>query len=353
MESLANSKTPAEEERRIRLVKHLNHLKKKKDFKQKSDEWLAKRKLLITASEAACVIPAKRDTCQIFFDDTGCSKKEQEDILARKFCAKYDTLNTFIKRKTNWKPFTPVPATEWGVRFEEEGRRIYENIKKARVCEFGLHVHGSIKWLGASPDGITDDAEKEEDLGVVVEIKCPFSRVLKEVPPFEYWIQVQIVMEVFDLPAADLIQLKFALYQDEDDYLADTLRENQVKGVHIELSPDQCIYSPRTIEDPKELLEWAHIVVDELPDDDYKKIVCWKLEEYTLNRIRRRADWLQTILPYMNHAHRRIRLTEVSSVPEIDESPKKIMKIDIAVPERSAPLADIDICGGSSDEDGV
>jgi hypothetical protein len=348
------TKTPAEEERRKRTDKHLNALKCKDQSKQKTTEWLSKRKVLVTASEAASVIPARKKMLQPFFDEMGCTETEQKEISSRRYCSKYDTLNTYVGKKTGRKPFHPNPATNWGNRFEEEGRRIYEDIKKASVCEFGLQVHDTIKFLGASPDGITDDAEKDEDRGVAVEIKCPYTRAIKDVPMLEYWVQVQIVMEVFDLPAADLIELKFSVYSDKDQFLEDVLEPNQVKGVHIETSPVDCIYSPRHMTDTHELVEWAHDVLDGDSQDDeytYRKMVCWKVDEYKLHRIKRRADWMTNALPFLNHAHRCVRLDVSRPLIPIEESPKNVMKIDISIPQTSAPMEDVDICGGSSDED--
>jgi hypothetical protein len=49
-------------------------------------------------------------------------------------------------------------------------------------------LHPTVAHLGASPDGITP-------YGVMVEIKCPYSKTLKDIPE-EYWAQMQGQLEV-------------------------------------------------------------------------------------------------------------------------------------------------------------
>jgi putative phage-type endonuclease len=116
---------------------------------QKSEEWLALRGNLLTASDAATAI--------------GVNKYETPDDLLRKKCG--------IGKK-----FTGNEATRHGEKYEDEARILYEQRHNEVVHELGLVPHPVHTWLGGSPDGVTES-------GKLVEIKCPPTRqILPEVP---------------------------------------------------------------------------------------------------------------------------------------------------------------------------
>ena len=68
--------------------------------------------------------------------------------------------------------------------------------------EFGLKIHDELPWLGATPDGVTDD-------GKILEVKCPYSRpVLPNVRCKEHYPQLQVLMQVYNLDSCDFVQFK-------------------------------------------------------------------------------------------------------------------------------------------------
>lgn len=109
-------------------------------------------------------------------------------------------------------------ALEWGVRYEEVATRLYEKRRGVKIIEFGCIPHPTISFLGASPDGITEE-------GVMLEIKCPYSRVINGTVPPQYWAQVQGQLEVCELDMCDYLECKLVEYNNVEEYLADNSEE--------------------------------------------------------------------------------------------------------------------------------
>src|SRR5210317_15204 len=141
---------------------------------QKSEEWLALRGQLLTASDAATAI--------------GVNKYEKPDDLLRKKCGVGPR-------------FMGNEATRHGEKYEDEARILYEERHGEVVHEIGLCPHPEHNWLGGSPDGVSES-------GKLVEIKCPMSRKIEACVPEHYMPQLQLCMEILDLEEADFIQYK-------------------------------------------------------------------------------------------------------------------------------------------------
>ncbi|QIG59959.1 hypothetical protein [Dishui Lake phycodnavirus 4] len=141
---------------------------------QRSEEWLELRKNVLTASD--CPAAIGQNPYQTPFD------------LLLKKCGKGE-------------PFTGNMFTEHGNKYEDEARVLYEQRHNEKVHEIGLYIHPSIKWLGGSPDGVTES-------GKLVEIKCPLRRDIKDEVPIHYMGQIQLCMEILDLESCDFIQYK-------------------------------------------------------------------------------------------------------------------------------------------------
>jgi len=107
-------------------------------------------------------------------------------------------------------------ATTWGHRFEPITRKIYELeiAGVGTVCDtLGRFTHRSTSWLSASPDGIV---VKGPRAGRLVEIKSPKTRQPGEFVPQEYYVQMQIQMEVCNIDVVDFIEAQFTQRQITD-----------------------------------------------------------------------------------------------------------------------------------------
>tara|TARA_B100000073_G_scaffold340105_1_gene339453 strand:- start:54 stop:767 length:714 start_codon:yes stop_codon:yes gene_type:complete len=142
---------------------------------QKSEEWLALRGKMLTASDAATAI--------------GKNPYQTPDDLLLKKCG--------VGEK-----FTGNAATKHGELYEDEARILYEQRHGEVVHEIGLVPHPVHTWLGGSPDGVSES-------GKLVEIKCPPQRkIIPGEVPEHYMPQLQLCMEILDLEEADFIQYK-------------------------------------------------------------------------------------------------------------------------------------------------
>jgi putative phage-type endonuclease len=141
---------------------------------QKSEEWLALRGNLLTASDAATAIGVN----------------------------KYETPAELLLKKCGLGPrFMGNSATKHGEKYEDEARILYEQRHGEVVHELGLCPHPVHNWLGGSPDGVTES-------GKLVEIKCPPMRAILPEVPAHYMPQLQMCMEILDLEEADFIEYK-------------------------------------------------------------------------------------------------------------------------------------------------
>ena len=113
-------------------------------------------------------------------------------------------IDVFRKKTGQSRPFKGNYATRRGQELESVALEKYvlKTRKKVWPEDCGLLQHPHWHQIGGSPDGITLD-------GVVIEIKCPSSRVIiPGVCPEVYEAQVQVLMEIADMEVAHFVQYK-------------------------------------------------------------------------------------------------------------------------------------------------
>jgi putative phage-type endonuclease len=124
-------------------------------------------------------------------------------------------------------------AMLWGTEQEPYARMRYAAATGRIVDEAEFYTHPTIKWLGASPDGLLNDT------GGLLEIKCPNTQthlgyLLDKKAPAAYINQMQTQMWVtgrawcdfvsFDPRVPEHLQL-FIVRLDRDDALIETMEE--------------------------------------------------------------------------------------------------------------------------------
>ena len=140
---------------------------------QRSQEWLDLREKMITASDVASAIGENR----------------------------YESVDSFIKKKVLRTKWAGNAATAHGTALEPMVRDLYDERTGRKSHEIGLVQHREYPWLGASPDGVTED-------GLLIEIKCPLTRKIEKKVPSYYLPQVQLQLEITDLEECDFIQYR-------------------------------------------------------------------------------------------------------------------------------------------------
>jgi len=190
-------------------------LKKRQDNnefpKQKSVEWYNKRYKILTASQVSSIL--NTNIYQSPFDIL--IEKIYNSILSDMKSAILDQNNIYNLSSSN-------TSMDWGNKFEPIAVKFYEFLKKEKVIEIGLVGHPKYDWLGASPDGLLLS-------GSILEIKCPKTRKINNTIPINYWIQMQIQLEVCDMEVCDYLECEFYEYKSKKEYDSDDY-DSDLKG---------------------------------------------------------------------------------------------------------------------------
>ena len=251
------------------LREQVKTLKKIFQPEQKTKEWYEMRNNMLTASDWGTVLGENH----------------------------YSNSNEVLKKKCGDNAFFTNAAMQWGNKYESVAVLIYEHRNDVKVLEFGCLQHPFIPFLGASPDGITED-------GVMLEIKCPTSRKITGIPPRYYWCQVQGQLEVCELDRCDFLECSIKEYTSEEDYLNDNFNGNFLlnkfgneKGVVVEIfkKSDKTFffdYSPVCFIN-KELELWKDVINFKYNKDNFivSSYSYWYLEEVSCVPIYRNQEW--------------------------------------------------------------
>jgi putative phage-type endonuclease len=164
---------------------------------QRTPAWFAYRRERITASDTAAAIDENP----------------------------YEPVESFIDKKCdpNHK-FLDNANVYHGKKYELIATKIYEHIYNVQVFEFGALPSEKYEFLGASPDGINTDPDSPL-YGRMVEIKNIVNRDITGIPLEEYWIQMQLQMEVCKCDECDFLETRFKEYADEEAFVADSASE--------------------------------------------------------------------------------------------------------------------------------
>ena len=271
--SIVTGSIVAEEDVRTRIEKietykeKLEKLKLLPVIEQRSQEWYECRNNLLTASDFGQALGV----------------------------GTYGNVGTLIKKKIDPDsyPFKSCPPLEWGVKFEPVAQEIYCLRERAHIHEFGLLKHPGHNFLGASPDGINEN-------GVMLEIKCPYKRVIDGTISAQYFHQIQGQLDVCDLEECDFLECKFEEYETEEEFLKDTnyrnlTKNNMEKGIIIRYYDNGTKYLYSAIdESPEEKVYWKYSTLKGHPN---AKVSYWYLSRYHVQRVyRNQEEFAETVL---------------------------------------------------------
>lgn len=162
----------------------------REQWTQRTPEWFAVRKGLLTASDAASALDIKP-----YASYRGSPRAD------------------LLKRKVDDRPIANMFVAH-GQKYEDEARDWAATALGECVLDVGLVKHADLPWLAASPDGVTCS-------GKLMEIKCPLKRAIQPGRvPEHYYPQVQVQMEVCDVDFTIFVQYKPAeLSRDKTAFL--------------------------------------------------------------------------------------------------------------------------------------
>lgn len=253
-----------------------NELLTRPHYEQKSDKWFKQREGLLTASTITNVIKG--------------SESNKRAIIKSKCCP------------TAYKSGV---AAQHGIKYEDIACRIYEKRNKVKVGLFGCIEHDFLKCIGASPDGIRED-------GIMLEIKCPYSRIPNGIVPDMYYDQMQLQLEVCDQNLCHFLEVVIKEYQSEQEYYEDFYEQDGVidetltregfdKGATIDAIKPSGSYQYYFSQDGythNSISKWVKKTLRQVKKDDvtenyvtyYPKY--WKVVQYSCVPVYRDLNWL-------------------------------------------------------------
>ena len=257
------------------LTKYINT----PQLEQRSKEWFEFRRSGLSASDIWKAID---------------SQSMQNSLIY----SKCKPMNMKLSKSTNINT-----AFHNGHLFEPLSIMHYEFDFNTTVGEFGCMAHKEHSYLLASPDGI-NIKEGNDRYGRMVEVKNPTTRELTGIPKKEYWIQMQLQMEVWDLDECDFLETVFKQYENKEEFLEDGdtfthTKKNKRKGIIIRFyDGEQPIYKYPPVDVSREEFDkWYDKTLDESSNLEFVCKIYWYLHDYSCVLVPRNKKWFNNVQP--------------------------------------------------------
>jgi len=315
-EQLNSDQSFTTEEITTRVKKVFSYMKKVKELlnqpqvEQRSQEWYDMRKGRLTASSLAQAIGK----------------------------SKYNPTSSLVKMKAFpelEKPFDSYgsPALRHGIILEDMTLRCYQQrLGIETMYAFGMIPHPTLSCFGASPDGIND-------LGIMVEIKTPYSRKIDGSISNDYMFQMQGQMAVCGLEECDFVEAEIVMNCNIEEYLASVPADSTVDhGMIVEYFNDlherQFDYSPPNLT-PIQCFEWARNIkkqrIEEYGVNNVLLLQVWILKTILVQRVNFDRELWDSMVPKIERFWQDVVTMRIGGhTPDADASdakPKKIRKV--------------------------
>jgi len=263
---------------------------------QRTPEWYKFRWNLITASNAWKAFESQSTINQLIYEKC----QPLKDFNAENDDEEIKMVNTNT-------------TLHWGQKYEPLSVLIYEHMYGSKVEDFGCIQHSVYKFIGASPDGIVIES-KTGRYGRMLEIKNIVNREINGIPKKEYWVQMQLQMEVCDLDECDFLETKFVEYPNYDTYMSDsskafyqgiefnsyvTTSDGNYKGqiiyFHTKEGRPHYEYMPLDTWTQEDVANWEETTIHKYESEPYNytfmKFIYWRLEKLSCVLVLRNKDW--------------------------------------------------------------
>ena len=312
------------------IKSQIQYLQNIKQPAQRTAEWYAFRHNLITASNIWKAIG---------------SEANKNSLICEK-CKPIPEVAVDASTTTHVNTDSPL---HWGVKYEPLTVMLYEKRNKVKVGEFGCIQHPQYSFIGASPDGIVI-SEDSSAFGRMLEIKNVVSREITGIPKMDYWVQMQIQMEVCNLNECDFLETQFKEYDEtEEDLFYKNKYQYLYNGVilyfvnrdFVDGSPHY-VYMPFNVRLSKaDVGAWIDSQKTALKETYilFKRIY-WYCEAYSCVLVKRNRHWFEMMVPKVKEIWDIIERERVDGfehrlpkkrVPAADK--KKLCLIDAAMRE--------------------
>lgn len=187
----------------------------------------------------------------------------------------------------------------WGQKYEPLSVMLYEQIYTAKVSDFGCIPHRNLEFLAASPDGIVTE-ETSLRYGRMLEVKNIVNREITGIPKMEYWVQMQLQMEVCELNECDFLETRFIEYPDKETFDSDL--ETPYKGMLMLFMTGEgkpiYEYAPLT-SDGEKLDDWQEAMMEKNSTLSWMKNIYWKLDQISCVLVLRNKMWFAAAVPQL------------------------------------------------------
>ena len=188
-----------------------------------------------------------------------------------------------------------------GHKYEPLSTMLYEYLFDTEISEWGCIRHRDYNFIGASPDGI--NTKKGNDrYGRMLEIKNIVNREITGEPKMEYWIQMQIQMEVWDLDECDFLETRFKEYESEEDFKKDgsfqKTSNDKMKGIIVcfyDNGKPVYKYSPLGISE-EGYDKWYDDCLDKNSTITWVRNIYWYLDQYSCVLTLRNREWFNGVV---------------------------------------------------------
>ena len=205
----------------------------------------------------------------------------------------------------------------WGQKYESVSVQLYEALYKTQVSDFGCIPHQTHSFLAASPDGISTAAHSDR-YGRMLEVKNIVNREITGIPKMEYWIQMQMQLEVCDLNECDFLETRFKEYPDAEAFYKDAVSDSTSAAVSDRTSAavsdrtenkrgtmmlflrqnGQPLYAYAPLSLPYDAYpQWQEEMMEKHSDLNWLKNIYWKLDQLSCVLVLRNKLWFASALP--------------------------------------------------------
>ena len=275
------------------IKKTIESLREIPQPEQRTPEWYKFRWNLITASNAWKALESQSTINQLIY----------EKCQPLKDFSLEPSINEEVKMiNTN-------TTLHWGQKYEPLSVMMYEYLYNSKVEDFGCIQHPIYKFIGASPDGIIIESNTDR-YGRMLEIKNIVNREITGIPKKEYWVQMQLQMEVCNLDKCDFLETKFTEYSDYNDYKNDSSigvntftrsKDDKFKGIiihfHKKEGSPHYEYMPLNILTEADISSWEESIISKYESEPYNytflKFIYWKLEKLSCVLVLRNKEWFK------------------------------------------------------------
>ena len=303
------------------VQQNIEYIQSVPQHQQRTPEWYKRRNEMITASSAWKVFKSDSNINQLVYEKCSAvvaTATPTESLSSDDNDSTNETISSHLTPASALAP-APTPSKaqyvnvnsplHWGQKYEEISRMLYESRNTTKVGEFGCIPHSDYPFLGASPDGINIDPSSPL-YGRMLEIKNIVNREIDGVPLEEYWIQMQLQMQVCKCTECDFLETRFKEYPDEEEFLKDAASDfdnefhltnaRTLKGVFSYFIKDGgtpvYYYAPLYLT-RKEYDIWSEEIIDKHTDLVWIKNIYWYLDQYSCVLVLRNDIWFQNAIP--------------------------------------------------------